>query len=628
MQPQEPDNYATHINPQLLRLKSWLLHKNKKPHYVSGRPRSGTLDAPADLKKLAAFDDAVAAMHTGNWTGIGIAVNGGLQFIDLDKCRDPATGKVAEWVPPVLKLARSLGAYIEISISGTGIHILGFGESFPTFKGKHVECYSHGRYMAMGVEVLQTGADPLPDLRPLLTLLDVDSVPRQKPALRLVTGKPAKGWTVRASDARKLLPQISPDIDYPEWIAVGMALHEASGGVEEGLEMWVEWSRGGEKYKDGECARHWAGFKLGGGVGFGSLVHLAQRADAAPGASRESVSSPVIELPEVDTPKRRTEFSDDELMEAEHPDIPWLVEGLIMPGLTLLAAPPKMGKSYLVLQMGLCVGAGVPFLGRQTRKVPVSYFDLEEWEELLQRRRKHIGKANGIVRSQVSYALETTGGDVTVLHDIDRHIREKGSQLVIIDLLARVRDELGEDAKKNAYARDYAALRKFADFILQRHPHVAIVLVHHTNKGNHDDWQAKISGSQGLAGASHTNMLMTHVDLRGMDDDARAEALKYRKLHVAGKAVEPAEMMLEMMPDGGGWQPTEKTSEEVKTFGKHAHILQVLREANGAWVTAKEVKEVVEGTLDSIKRMLARMAKRGEVESGGQGGPGYRLRDA
>lgn len=624
MQPQEPDNYATHINPQLLRLKSWLLHKNKKPHYVSGRPRSGTLDAPADLKKLAAFDDAVAAMHTGNWTGIGIAVNGGLQFIDLDKCRDPATGKVAEWVPPVLKLARSLGAYIEISISGTGIHILGFGESFPTFKGKHVECYSHGRYMAMGVEVLQTGADPLPDLRPLLTLLDVDSVPRQKPALRLVTGKPAKGWTVRASDARKLLPQISPDIDYPEWIAVGMALHEASGGVEEGLEMWVEWSRGGEKYKEGECARHWAGFKLGGGVGFGSLVHLAQQPKAEPRASRERVSSRVDATPLVE---RRKEFTFDELMATEHAPIPWLVDGMICPGLTLLAAPPKMGKSYFVLQMGMCVASGTPFLGRQTTKARVSYFDLEEWEEMLKIRAVDIMRGNGIRSPDLRFQMEMTGGDVGVLDDLQRHIDE-GSKLLIIDLLARVRDELGEDSKKNAYARDYAALREFADFILNRNPGVSIIIVHHTNKGQHEDWQSKISGSQGLAGASHCNMLLANLDMRGLDDEARKEALKHRRFHLVGKAVAGDEMILKMMDNRGGWEVTERTADEVKMMSKHAHILQILREANGDWMTAKEVHAHVEGTLDSVKKMMLRMAKKGEIESSGSGGAGYRLRDA
>lgn len=340
----------------------------------------------------------------------------------------------------------------------------------------------------------------------------------------------------------------------------------------------------------------------------------------------KAVSSPVIERA---APAARpgSSFTDDELEEMDIPPVDWVVEELIAPGLTLLAAPPKMGKSYFVLQMALCVAAGMSFVGHTTRPCRVSYFDLEEWAGLLKARRDAIKRGNGIGRVNVSYKLEMTGGDTTVLQDIQAEI-DAGSKLVILDLLARVRDELGEDAKKNAYARDYNALRKFADFILQHNPGVALVIVHHTNKGNHDDWQSKISGSQGLAGATHTNMVLTHVDLRGMDEEGKREALKYRTLHVAGKLVQPAEHMLRMMDSGGGWEISDKTADEVKTHGKKALLLQLLQEADGRWMTAKELKEHVDGTLDSIKKMLMRMAKKGEIESDGSGGKGYRARGA
>jgi hypothetical protein len=153
------------------------------------------------------------------------------------------------------------------------------------------------------------------------------------------------------------------------------------------------------------------------------------------------------------------------------------------------------------------------------------------------------------------------------------------------------------------------------------------VIVHHTNKGtNHEGWQDKISGSQGLAGATHTNMVLTHVDLRGLDDEAKKHALRYRTLHVAGKLVTPEDYMLEMMDNGGGWAVSSKTADDVKTHGKQEYILQVLREANGRWVTAKEVHETVDGTLDAVKKMMMRMAKKGRIESDGSGGQGYRLR--
>jgi hypothetical protein len=42
-------------------------------------------------------------------------------------------------------------------------------------------------------------------------------------------------------------------------------------------------------------------------------------------------------------------------------------------------------------------------------------------------------------------------------------------------------------------------------------------------------------------------------------------------------------------------------------------------------VTAKEVHAQVEGTLDSVKKLLMRMAQKGEIQGSGSGGAGYRL---
>jgi hypothetical protein len=474
--------------------------------------------------------------------------------------------------------------------------------------------------MAVGIQVLHTGADPLPDLQAVIGVMQERMLPAapRTTALRLVSPSPML-FNVEAANTRKLLKRLDPDMEYPHWRDVGMALHDGSAGSQQGLDMWEQWSAGGKKWHEGNCAKFWHGFKFGGGITMGTLHHMAQAAPPAPKKPKLKPTGPVE-----DAVVRRKEFTFDELMDTEHAPIPWLVDGMICPGLTLLAAPPKMGKSYFVLQMGMCVASGTPFLGRQTTKVKVSYFDLEEWEELLKNRAVDIMRGNNITKPLLRFAMETSGGDVTVLEDLQRHIDE-GSKLLIIDLLARVRDELSEDSKKNAYARDYAVLRQFADFVLNRNPGVAIIIVHHTNKGQHDDWQSSISGSQGLAGASHCNMLLANLDMRGLDDEQRKEALKHRRFHLVGKAVSGDEMILKMMDNRGGWEVTERTAEDVKMMSKHRHILQVLREADGAWVTAKEMHEQIDGTLDSVKKMMLRMAKKGEIQSGGSGGPGYRL---
>lgn len=65
--------------------------------------------------------------------------------------------------------------------------------------------------------------------------------------------------TINALD--KLLKGKDPDAPYDEWIKVGMALHDGSGGSAEGLQLWNEWSKQSLKYKSAQdLFTHWVSF--------------------------------------------------------------------------------------------------------------------------------------------------------------------------------------------------------------------------------------------------------------------------------------------------------------------------------------------------------------------------------
>jgi primase-polymerase (primpol)-like protein len=138
-----------------------LLQCDKTPHYVTGRKRSGTLDSPADLAKLATYTAAVEALTNRPGWGLGFAINRGYQFIDLDDVAD----KHGVLVPPVVVTAAiKLGAWR--CPQRHRRHITGYhpsGESFPTNTKKPAERYTHGRYMALGRQVLNTAPTPCPD---------------------------------------------------------------------------------------------------------------------------------------------------------------------------------------------------------------------------------------------------------------------------------------------------------------------------------------------------------------------------------------------------------------------------------------------------------------------------------
>jgi hypothetical protein len=62
----------------------------------------------------------------------------------------------------------------------------------------------------------------------------------------------------KRNDAALILPNIDPDLPYPDWVRVGMVLFNIRA-----FELWENWSARGRKYKEGECAKKWGTFTKG-----------------------------------------------------------------------------------------------------------------------------------------------------------------------------------------------------------------------------------------------------------------------------------------------------------------------------------------------------------------------------
>ena len=98
------------------------------------------------------------------------ARNGGLAGIDLDHCRNPETGEIESWAQDVVD--RFPHVYWEVSLSGTGLHGIGYG-ALPTEKsGWHpdrIGIFHHSRYFVVtgdalpGHETLGDFGDDLAD---------------------------------------------------------------------------------------------------------------------------------------------------------------------------------------------------------------------------------------------------------------------------------------------------------------------------------------------------------------------------------------------------------------------------------------------------------------------------------
>lgn len=124
----------------------------KVPLTIENRPAS-SIDPDT-------WTDFASAKSSMVGDGLGFALGGGIACIDIDHC---LTDRVPDARAQAV-LDRTLGAYVEISPGGDGLHVWGLAPEQRGRRRDGLECYSAGRYMTVTGEVFRPGG-----------LIDLDS---------------------------------------------------------------------------------------------------------------------------------------------------------------------------------------------------------------------------------------------------------------------------------------------------------------------------------------------------------------------------------------------------------------------------------------------------------------------
>ena len=154
----------------------------------------------------------------------------------------------------------------------------------------------------------------------------------------------------------------------------------------------------------------------------------------------------------------------------------FVVDGLIPTGLILFCGSQKIGKSWLMLKLCLCVSAGLPFWEMETRAGDVLYLCLEDTFFRIQDR---LFRLTDEADSRLHFAVAScklTDGLIVQLEDYLKEYPD--SRLIVIDTLQKVRTA----SKDNAYASDYGDISQIKEFA-DRHS-LAVIVVHHIRKQN------------------------------------------------------------------------------------------------------------------------------------------------
>ena len=178
-----------------------------------------------------------------------------------------------------------------------------------------------------------------------------------------------------------------------------------------------------------------------------------------------------------------------------------LVEGMLAPGLYILAGASKIGKSWLVLQIAHCVSMGAPLWERKTQKSEVLYLALEDTERRIQNRLIRIcGGETGEIAFATEAEVLGRGFEEQVTNFLHDHPQAK---LVIVDTLIKVREM---NSRGSAYADDYATMTAFKR-IADRYG-ITMLIVHHTRKQEASDIMDMISGTTGIMGCADGAMVL------------------------------------------------------------------------------------------------------------------------
>jgi hypothetical protein len=321
---------ASNIPERLRSLNRWVVWRWQRRNKSWDKPPlrlEGSFASVDDPTTWTTFEEALAAHLAGDFDGIGFVLGYVAEEdvtytgVDLDDCRDPQTGAIADWAAAHIQM---LNTYSEISPSGQGVKALAMGKLPGPDRNDSqktgIEMYSGNRYFTITGHPVTGSSSEIGDRTAQLADLYYQLFTKVKQEV-----PPGKERLPDRELALSALGGLNSSLasNYLDWLRVGMALHSV-GSDRQMLEAWDSWSRQcPEKYQPGACEAKWQSLGKKGGLGIGSLIHWAREAGwEMPKSGRKTESSAQADastLERLDTvlaDGAEAFFRDKELLEA------------------------------------------------------------------------------------------------------------------------------------------------------------------------------------------------------------------------------------------------------------------------------------------------------------------------
>lgn len=332
-----------------------------------------------------------------------------------------------------------------------------------------------------------------------------------------------------------------------------------------------------------------------------------------PGSTGPKVAYDFSKIPSLATLQSRT-FKEQK----------WAIRDVLPVGCHLLAARPKMRKTFLALQLGLAIAQGTKFLGWNCEQGDVLFLGLEDNERRIRSRiklltmfdftqpdlsgfrywtggvdisptgKEFISNPEEAERAYAAFPKGTDGVDA-----LDKFLDTfPKTKLIVIDTYARFRESSNN---RDVYQRDYDQMMPITSLAARRE--VCILVVHHEKKGlassDSGDFMEDVSGTSGITGA--VDGIISIKGRRGSSQEGEE-----RKLMMTGRDM-PRDLDIDMKFDAqrGGWLTAAR--QDVQSA-----VLTLL--TRHSLLNQQEIKGLLSNTSGSrVTQVLAQMKIEGLI---------------